>query len=203
STREMTSSRVVWGEFMKIKTFFTFCFLSRNSVSARSAAMSFDFLGQRWWAVNDNVMGGVSAGYVEKIDNMLKFYGQLSSDFNGGFASCRTRFEPGSLAGFDGIQINVKGSARDFQARFHPVESAAYGRYVQGSYTANFKASPEWSTVRIPFASTEYSWRGRRPSGMPEIDPAQLKGMGFLIADKIFDSSFELFVDSISGYKNE
>jgi hypothetical protein len=38
---------------------------------------------------------------------------------------------------------------------------------------------------------------------MPEIDPAQLKGMGFLIADKIFDSSFELFVDSISGYKNE
>ena len=154
---------------------------------------------------------------------MLKFYGQLSSDFNGGFASCRTRFEPGkrpkefisdfwtpfsiakkgSLAGFDGIQINVKGSARDFQARFHPVESAAYGRYAQGSYTANFKASPEWTTVRIPFASTEYSWRGRRPAGMPEIDPAQLKGMGFLIADKIFDSSFELFVDSISGYKNE
>lgn len=125
------------------------------------------------------------------------------NDFNQNFKISFLIVNKGSLAGFDGIQINVKGSARDFQARFHPVESAAYGRYVQGSYTANFKASPEWTTVRIPFASTEYSWRGRRPSGMPEIDPAQLKGMGFLIADKIFGSSFELFVDSISGYKNE
>ncbi|CAG5083041.1 Oidioi.mRNA.OKI2018_I69.PAR.g10264.t1.cds [Oikopleura dioica] len=166
--------------------------------------MNFNFLENTWFAVNDTVMLGSSVGYVEKMDKMLKFYGKLSDHFFGGFASCQTQFEPGTFAGFDGIEMSVRGSEnRNFQARFYPVQTDMTMSYAKGSYIANFKAKKDWTTVKIPFDSAEFFWRGRKVSKIPPIDPSQLKGIGFLISDKIFDSSFELFVESISGYKNE
>merc|ERR1712137_566657 len=42
----------------------------------------------KWYALNDNVMGGVSNGNVTKNDaNNLSFWGKLSSENRGGFAS--------------------------------------------------------------------------------------------------------------------
>ena len=62
----------------------------------------------KWYALNDNVMGGVSNGNVTKNDaNNLSFCGKLSSKNRGGFASCRTEIETGLLDGFSGLSFMV------------------------------------------------------------------------------------------------
>lgn len=55
----------------------------------------FDFTGadvaKEWQTVNDGVMGGVSQGKFKIIDKKtLEFFGTLSLENNGGFASVRT-----------------------------------------------------------------------------------------------------------------
>ena len=62
-----------------------------------------------WYALNDNVMGGVSTGNVTKDTNgYLNFYGHLSKKNRGGFASCRTEISEGMLKDTSGFSITVK-----------------------------------------------------------------------------------------------
>ena len=62
----------------------------------------------KWYALNDNVMGGVSNGNVTKNNaNNLSFWGKLSSENRGGFASCRTEIETGLLDGYTGLSFMV------------------------------------------------------------------------------------------------
>ena len=62
----------------------------------------------KWYALNDNVMGGVSAGNVTKDDDgNLRFFGKLSKKNRGGFASCRTELPENLLAGTDGLSLKV------------------------------------------------------------------------------------------------
>ena len=61
-----------------------------------------------WYALNDNVMGGVSTGNVTQDANgNLAFYGQLSKKNRGGFASCRTELTPGLLTDTSGLSLTV------------------------------------------------------------------------------------------------
>ena len=58
----------------------------------------FDFTGAEgakdWQTVNDGVMGGVSEGKFKITDKKtLEFFGTLSLENNGGFASVRTKAE--------------------------------------------------------------------------------------------------------------
>ncbi|CAG5109846.1 Oidioi.mRNA.OKI2018_I69.chr2.g4327.t1.cds [Oikopleura dioica] len=159
------------------------------------------FFGSKWWTINDNVMGGVSTGKVEKIDEMLKFTGQLSNDFNGGFASCRTKFKAGTMKGFKGIEVEVKGSARTFQARFNPAFSTQLGRYSRGSYMTTFDVTEEWQLIRIPFEKTTFDWKGHQIKDVPKIKPETLVGCGFLLYDQIYDKPFELYCKNMKGYK--
>ena len=65
----------------------------------------------KWYALNDNVMGGVSSGNVTKNDaNNLNFWGKLSGENRGGFASCRTDIETGVLSGYTGLSFMVISS---------------------------------------------------------------------------------------------
>ncbi len=48
-----------------------------------------DMTAEPWRAINDGVMGGISAGRMVGIDYGLSFEGELSLENNGGFASVR------------------------------------------------------------------------------------------------------------------
>ena len=62
-----------------------------------------------WYALNDNVMGGVSTGNVTQDANgNLAFYGKLSKKNRGGFASCRTELTPGLLTDTSGLSLTVQ-----------------------------------------------------------------------------------------------
>jgi len=70
--------------------------MSVSSMAQAPLAALFEFASPdanaQWQAVNDGVMGGVSDGRFRITDRQtLEFYGTLSLENNGGFASVRSR----------------------------------------------------------------------------------------------------------------
>ena len=64
----------------------------------------------QWQTINDGVMGGRSDGrYKMNKDDNMEFFGTLSLDNNGGFASVRCRGTKLGLAKGDSIVARVRG----------------------------------------------------------------------------------------------
>ena len=87
----------------------------------------FDFSSQaaaaKWQAVNDGVMGGVSDGRFRITGRQtLEFFGTLSLENNGGFASVRSR--PGELGLEEGdtLAVRVRGDGREYQVNLYTAE---------------------------------------------------------------------------------
>ena len=80
----------------------------------------FDFTGadaaKEWQTVNDGVMGGVSEGKFKITDKKtLEFYGTLSLENNGGFASVRTKAKKLGLEKGDVLLARVRGDGRNIR----------------------------------------------------------------------------------------
>jgi NADH dehydrogenase [ubiquinone] 1 alpha subcomplex assembly factor 1 len=68
-----------------------------------------------WQTVNDGVMGGRSLGRFKINDNQnMEFFGTLSLENNGGFASVRARGTRLTLNKDDVIVIRIKGDGREY-----------------------------------------------------------------------------------------
>ncbi len=65
---------------------------------------------QNWRVVNDSVMGGLSKSEIKLSENTLLFKGETSLENNGGFASIRTSFNPGTLKGCKTMTIKFKSN---------------------------------------------------------------------------------------------
>lgn len=146
-----------------------------------------------WYAVNDNVMGGVSQGrYAMTEAGTGEFAGQLSLRNNGGFSSVRTRVENLSLAGYDGLEMRLRGDGRVYSLLAAPANT-------RGSWQKEFQAPLEWETIRVPFSQMGLSVRGWRPASFPRITGDRIQTIGFLIGDKD-ERPFRLEIDWIQGY---
>ncbi len=78
----------------------------------------FDFTGadaaKEWQNVNDGVMGGVSEGKFKITDKKtLEFFGTLSLESNGGFASVRTKAKKLGFEKGDTVVAKVRGDGRE------------------------------------------------------------------------------------------
>ena len=150
----------------------------------------------QWYAVNDNVMGGVSRGGFTIVENQTgEFAGQLSLENNGGFSSIRTRIDKGLLAGYDGFDLRVRGDGRKYTLLAAPSD-------VRGSWQQTFRAPEEWQTLRIPFAAMRLSVRGTKRPFSPSITGQDIGMLGFLLADKK-TRPFRMEIDWIQGYVDE
>ena len=69
-----------------------------------------------WQTVNDGVMGGVSDGRFRITERQtLEFYGTLSLENNGGFASVRSRPSDLGLRAGNTLVSRVRGDGRAYQ----------------------------------------------------------------------------------------
>jgi monofunctional biosynthetic peptidoglycan transglycosylase len=162
----------------------------------------FDFQGQdeaaRWVRVNDGVMGGLSQSEMRfTAEGTALFEGTLSLDNNGGFASVRTIPDDFALGGYAGLSVRVKGDGRRYMLRLRT------DRYLDGpAYESGFDTVAEtWVTVRVPFRDFVPTFRGRRLRNMPELDGADVRQIGFMLADKQA-GSFRLEIDWIRAYED-
>jgi NADH dehydrogenase [ubiquinone] 1 alpha subcomplex assembly factor 1 len=154
-------------------------------VADDTPSVLFDFSGadaaREWQTVNDGVMGGVSDGKFKITDQKtLEFYGTLSLENNGGFASVRSKAKKLDLQKGDVLLARVRGDGRDYSINLYvPRPLTAF------SYRAIVKTKKdEWIEVRLPLEKFEATSFGRVVKDAGPVDPAEVNALGFLLGDK-------------------
>ena len=136
---------------------------------------------QRWQAVNDGVMGGVSDGRFRMTDDRtMEFFGRLSLENNGGFASVRTKPTNFNIHAGDTLVVRVKGDGREYVLNLY-----TKSRQMAFSYrTALPTAKNEWTEVAVPLEEFIPTSFGNRVQGMGPVEPNQINSLGFMLSDK-------------------
>jgi monofunctional biosynthetic peptidoglycan transglycosylase len=135
---------------------------------------------KQWQAVNDGVMGGRSDGRFKMTDSKtMEFFGTLSLENNGGFASVRSRPTTVNLKSGDSIAARVRGDGREYTMNLYmPRGSGGY------SFRQTFKTKKdEWIEVSFPVDTFVATYRGRVFRDQ-KIDPSKVNSVGFLLGDK-------------------
>ncbi len=145
----------------------------------------FDFskpeAAQQWRTVNDGVMGGVSDGRVRITDKgIMEFYGTLSLENNGGFASVRSKSKPIGLKDGDAIVARLRGDGREYYLNLTvPTFRIAF------SYRASFETKAgEWQEVKVPLKELQATSFGRPVKNADPVEAGKVNSIGFLLADK-------------------
>lgn len=147
----------------------------------------------KWNIVNDTVMGGRSSSRWSDKSSTLSFEGFLSLENNGGFASIRHDLNNMNLSDTEGIFIKVKGDGRKYQFRIRSQAS----RWA--NYSQEFKTKKDTvQTFYLPYKDFKPSWRGRSVRNVPTLTGKDVRGIGFLIGDKI-QGKFKLDILNISA----
>lgn len=131
-----------------------------------------------WRAVNDVVMGGVSESTFEPTEAGAAFTGTVSLERGGGFASVRAPESTYDLSGADGLQYRLRGDGKRYWCTVYTAPGGSV------SYRAPIEPSERWTTVDVPFADLVPYRRGTRRPDAPSFAPAQVRTIGFLIADE-------------------
>lgn len=121
----------------------------RASDSVRS------FLGGDWRLVTDTVMGGVSHGELRPAivqgRPCLRMTGQVHLENNGGFVQASLDLgaaTPLDASRYRGVSIEVCGNNETYNLHLRTADT----NIVWQSYRASFTVSPDWETLRLPFA---------------------------------------------------
>lgn len=113
--------------------------------------------GDSWSYVSDRVMGGVSNGYAELLDDELGPYarlvGEVSTDNNGGFIQIRRWLDGKALKEAKAVKLSVRGTGDDYYVFLRTNKA----RRSWHSYRATFTTSENWSEQVIPFSAFERS----------------------------------------------
>lgn len=154
-------------------------------LSEEAPATLFEFSAadsaSKWQTVNDGVMGGVSEGKMKINDSQkLEFFGNLSLENNGGFASVRTK--PGKLEMTKGdtLIVRVRGDGREYYLNLFAIKAL-----MAFSYRANLPTKKdEWIEVKFPLDTFEATSFGRVLKNAAPMDPKEINAVGFMLADK-------------------
>ncbi|CAH6838510.1 CIA30 family protein [Vibrio chagasii] len=134
---------------------------------------------QKWSAINDNVMGGISTGGLIYDSKQSLFKGDLSLENNGGFSSINRSLESLNPA-VNNVELSFVGDGRTYQLRFTTWKDG---------YRTNYKHSFETiqgEQLKKVFKLEDFQavFRGRLLNNAPELKAQDIKQFGFLIADK-------------------
>ena len=133
-----------------------------------------------WEAVNDGVMGGLSAGAGVIRDGVMHFSGNLSLENNGGFSSVRTEEGSWDLSGKTHLRLRVKGDGRTYILRLY---TDARHRGSRIAYGAEFPTKDgKWSEVDIPVFRFKPSHHGDLLEG-PDLDLSSIRQVGLQLSD--------------------
>lgn len=134
-----------------------------------------------WSAIDDSVMGGISASRLRYDDNgHAVFEGIVSLERNGGFASVRSRPLPLGLSGAVNCVIELRGDGKRYKLNLRSDDA-----FDGINYQATFEPpAHQWTVLRLPLSAFLPSFRGRRLPGVAQLDPACLRQIGLMIAER-------------------
>ncbi|SNT27896.1 CIA30 family protein [Tropicimonas sediminicola] len=113
-------------------------------------------VGTRWSLVSDRVMGGVSSGAMsrERIAgrDAIRLQGAVSLENNGGFLQLALDLasdgEAVDARRWTGLRLDVFGNDQDYNLHLRTSDI----RRPWESFRHAFRATPDWTTVLLPFA---------------------------------------------------
>ena len=135
---------------------------------------------QRWTAIDDRVMGGVSESRLRAAEGgTCVFEGELSLENNGGFASVRSGERAGLSEDATALVLRVRGDGKTYQLRLRTTAA-----FDGPSYTAAFETvAGEWTDVRLELADFRCVFRGRDVAGAPALSPGDVRTFGLMLSD--------------------
>jgi NADH dehydrogenase [ubiquinone] 1 alpha subcomplex assembly factor 1 len=158
--------------------------ITSASMAGDGERMLFDFskpnAAQVWQPVNDGVMGGVSDGRFKITDQgTMEFFGTLSLENNGGFASVRSRRSNLGLKPDDTLLIRLRGDGREYLINLYvPSLQIAY------SYRAAIPTKAgEWIEVKIPIKDCYATSFGQKVPNAGPVDASKVNSIGFMLSD--------------------
>ena len=148
---------------------------------------------EKWRAVNDGVMGGLSSGGPYFEDNNMVFEGVINTN-GGGFSSVRLSIDSSQLATSSGLALRLKSDGRAYKLTLK-TNMRYRSRHV--SFQAEIPRTPggTWSNIIVPFTDLRASIFGRPIIGA-EFDKTQVREIGIILADGQ-NGAFRLDVGSI------
>ncbi len=163
-----------------------------------------------WGALDDVVMGGVSASNMRFVEGAALFTGNVSVANSGGFASVRTKnFDPPiNLSGCEGVTLRVKGDGKRYKLF---LRSDAVWDGVGYSHSFDTVADT-WINIRVPFEDLIPVFRAKVVKDRPQIDKSKISSFQLMLSKFEYDGAlnpsfspgaFELQIESISAYGGE
>ena len=138
-------------------------------------------------------MGGVSEGrFTISERKTLEFFGTLSLENNGGFASVRSRAKKLGLQAGDTVVAKIRGDGREYSLNLYlnrPLIAFSYRATV-------VTKKDEWIEVRVPLDRFEATSFGRVMKNDGTVKPEEVNSLGFMLSDKK-PGSFRLEIESI------
>ncbi|MGD1908591.1 MAG: CIA30 family protein [Leptolyngbyaceae cyanobacterium] len=164
-------------------------------------------LAEMWGAVDDVVMGGVSASGFRHCHGYAQFSGQVSTQNSGGFVSVRTRnFDPPyNLGEWQGLRLSVRGEGQRYKLILRDRPSWDGAAYC-GSFDT---VKDEWQTVEVPFADLLATFRARTVPNASPLDSAQICAFQLMLSKFEYDGklnphfqpgTFALNIRDVSAY---
>ncbi len=160
-----------------------------------------------WGAVDDVVMGGVSQSNIQLTSGKAVFFGNVSTENSGGFASVRTKnFDPSfNLSGYEGVEIRVKGDGKRYKFILR-TETNWDG--IGYCYSFDTEADT-WIDVKIPFTELTPVFRAKTVEDAPRIDANKICSFQLMLSKFEYDGelnpnfspgAFALEVETIKAY---
>ncbi len=162
---------------------------------------------ERWGALDDVVMGGVSQSQLILGTDGAVFTGHVSTANSGGFVSIRTKNcePPLDLSAYSGIQIRLKGDGQRY--KFFVRSSPAWDGV---GYAFAFDTKPGiWETITIPFSQLTPVFRAKTAPQAPSFDPATVYSFQLMLSKFEYDGAlnphfqpgpFQLVMEQIRTY---
>lgn len=146
--------------------------------------------------VDDVVMGGRSASRFRRTgEGTGVFEGRVSLAAGGGFASVRGTLDDTDLSDCPGVLLRVRGDGKRYRLTLRNDRRLSGVNWMQPLEPP----AGEWVELPLPFSGFEPSRMGYRPSNPKPLDPAHIRQVGFMIADRQ-DGPFRLELAWIRGW---
>ncbi len=166
-----------------------------------------DALAQTWGALDDVVMGGVSASSFRLQEGVAQFSGVVSTANSGGFASVRSRnfLPPLDLSSYTGLRLHVKGDGQRYKLLLRDSTS-----WDSLAYAFSFDTTPDqWVTIQVPFAATVPVFRAKTQPTAPPLNRSQITSIQLMLSKFEYDGAlnphftpgeFRLLLQTIQVY---
>ncbi len=185
--------------FKNKKTFFFVLVLlllfNNNTFSKENMFENFkDNSQKKWEFISDQVMGGVSFGKYDIIEenksNFIRITGFVSLDNNGGFIQVRRNINKKDYKVIDGIKLKLRGNNSDYYIHLRTKFTLLPWQY----YQVKIKASETWKEITIKLEDFKRSGRLLPKS----IDPNIITSFALVAFGR--EHKVKLDVDQIKFY---